>query len=92
MEGTTPLIRSLPETLDDDTKGSLVRKDEEVDADLPERRGLDSDLENMESVSGNILRMFSSSLTTSDMDGRCSGLSWQHLSAKVTNLSTHSDG
>lgn len=71
--------------------------DEEADADadadvvlLPECLEVDS--EDVASISGIIFSMVSSSLTTSDMDGRCSVLSWQQLRAKATNLSMHSDG
>lgn len=68
-------------------------KDEEAKADadlLPEFMEVDS--ENAASVSGSILSIFSSSLTTSDMAGRSSGLSLQQLRAKATNLAMHSDG
>lgn len=44
------------------------------------------------SDSGIISHMFSSSRTTSAIEGRASVSSWQHLRAKVTNFSTHSDG
>lgn len=67
--------------------------DEEADSDvdLPVEC-MEVDSENVASVSGIIFSMFSSSLATSNMDGRRSVLSWQQLRAKATNLSKHSDG
>lgn len=53
---------------------------------------LDLDSEESVPVSGSILSIFSSSLTTSSIDGLASGLSSQHLRPNATNLSTHSDG
>ena len=44
------------------------------------------------SDSGIESHMFSSSLTTSAMEGLDSVSSMQHLSAKVTNFSTHAGG
>jgi len=44
------------------------------------------------SASGVILHMFSNSLNTSDIEGLESVSSWQHLRAKDTNLSMHSEG
>lgn len=89
MVGTTPLTRSLPDK-DEDTNEFLVTKDEDGVAEEPEYVEVDSET-NMPD-SGIILSMFSSSLTTSNIDGRLSVSSWQQLRAKATNLSTHSDG
>ena len=44
------------------------------------------------SDSGIESHMFSSSLTTSAMEGLDSVSSWLHLRAKVTNFSTHAGG
>ena len=89
MVGTTPLTRSLPDK-DEDTNEFLVTKDEDGVAEEPEYVEVDSET-NM-SDSGIILSKFSSSLTTANIDGLFSVLSSQQLSAKVANLSRHSDG
>lgn len=44
------------------------------------------------SDSGIISHMFSSSRTTCAIEGRESVSSWQHLSARFMNFSTHSEG
>lgn len=87
--GVISLARSLPKTLQE-AYGSMLLQSGDDDADLPEYGYMGS--EKMASVSGIILSMFSSSLTTSNIDGRFSGSSWQHLRARDTSLPTHSDG
>lgn len=89
-EGTIPLTRSLPET-SWETKGVFMEADEDgVVASLPESETKDSVA--WVSDSGNISHMLSSSLYTSDIEGRASVSSWQHLRATFMNFSTHSDG
>ena len=88
MVGTTLLLRSLPEIFEE-KYGSLLVLINEYDDDA-EYWDVDSDIACP--VSGINLSMSSSSLTTSNIDGRSSGLSWQHLRAKDINLSTHSEG
>lgn len=94
MEGITPLTRSLPVTFNDETYTSLlVPPCEEDDVnDLPEYKWTNSVDEETESVSGIILSMYSSCLTTSSIDGRFSGSSLQQLRAKLTILSIHTAG
>lgn len=87
--GMTPLTRSLP-IKDEDTSELLVAKDEDCVVDETENVEVES--ETTMSDSGIILSMFSSSLTTANIGGLFSVLSSQQLSAKVANLSTHSDG
>lgn len=87
--GMTPLTRSLP-IKDEDTSELLVAKDEDCVVDETENVEVDSEM--TMSDSGIILSMFSSSLTTANIGGLFSVLSSQQLSAKVANLSTHSDG
>ena len=87
--GMTPLTRSLP-IKDEDTSEPLVTKDEDCVVDETENVEVDSEM--TMSDSGIILSMFSSSLTTAIIGGLFSVLSSQQLSAKVANLSTHSDG
>ncbi|KHN37139.1 hypothetical protein glysoja_050396, partial [Glycine soja] len=75
---------------------SLVTFDADVDANdggamLPELSKLTISDKRV-SGSGNIAMISSSSLTTSSIDGLSSGLSWQHLRARVKNLSKQSDG
>lgn len=90
MVGTTPLTRSLPEMLPD-ANCSWVMQDDDVgeDGTLVLDFGDKSEYEVLPS-SGIMFSMFSSSLTTTSIDGRSSGLSWQQLRAKATNLSKHS--
>lgn len=59
---------------------------------LPLSATMESDDAVVTSASGVIFQMFSSSLTTSDIEGLASVCSWQHLRAKDTNLSMHSEG
>ena len=87
--GMTPLTRSLP-IKDEDTSELLVTKDEDCVVDETENVEVDSEM--TMSDSGIILSMFSTSLTTANIRGLFSVWSSQQLSAKVANLSTHSDG
>lgn len=64
MVGTTPLVRSLPARLEDTLDRSPVMKDDE-DGDWSLYEEVDG--ENMVSVAGMILSMFSISLTTSSI-------------------------
>ena len=89
MVGMTPLTRSLP-IKDEDTSELLGPKEEDCLVD--ETENMEVDPESMMSDSGIILSKFSSSLTTANIGGLFSVLSSQQLSAKVANLSTHSDG
>lgn len=92
MVGTTPLIRSLPEMLPDANWSRMMQ-----DVDDGEDGCLELDLRDESEYKEPLLScimfsMFSSSLTTTSIDGRSSGLSWQQLRAKDINLSKHSDG
>lgn len=92
MDGTTPLTRLLPDT-SVDTKGLFFKV---IDEDGGVTALVASLLLQSEVVrllgSGIISQMFSSILTTSPIEGLASVSSWQHLRARVTNFSTHSDG
>lgn len=89
MVGITPLRRSLPET-SDDTNGLAAVEEVGGVIVFPGLEEIDSD--GTLSDSGVIRHMFSSSLTTSAIEGRFSVSSWQHLRANDTNCSTHSEG
>lgn len=90
MVGIAPLSRSLPDTSVVEIY-VFVSMDVEVGVDfLTESVTIDSD--GTESDSGVIRQMLSSSLTTSDIAGRLSVSSWQHLRANATNFSMHSEG
>ena len=94
MAGSTPLMRSLPEMLPD-ANWSRAMYDADADVDVGEDGSpvleLGDKLEHKVPLSSCIMfSMFSSSLTTTRIDGRSSGLSWQQLSAKAANLSRHS--
>lgn len=91
MVGMTSLMRSLPEMLPDANWSRVMQ-----DVDVGEDGSLALDLVDKSEYkvplsSGIMFSMFSSSLTTTSIDGRSSGWSWQQLRAKATNLSKHSD-
>lgn len=90
MVGMTPLMRSLPEVLPD-AKWSRLKPDIDVGEDGSLALDfVDKSESSAPLSSGIVFNMFSNSLTTTSMDGRSSGLSWQQLMAKATNLSKHS--
>ena len=90
-ESDASVIRPPPEVLDNAYKSLLVLADSE-EGDTDSLKNLDLDSDESTPVSGIIRRIFSSSLTTSTIDGLSSGLSWQHLRPNAINLSTHSEG
>lgn len=91
MVGTTPLMRSLPDMLPDANRSRVMQDDVETGEGRPALDLRDGSEYKAPLSSGIMYSMFSSSLTTTSMDGRSSGLSWQQLRAKATNLPKHSD-
>ncbi|KAG4925403.1 hypothetical protein JHK87_050943 [Glycine soja] len=92
MVGMTPLTRLLPDTYAYVCWSSLAELDPKDDegAISPELSKVTSG--KLASLSDNIATIFSSSLTTSSIDGLSSGFSWQQLRARDKNLSKQSDG
>ena len=85
-----PLLASrLPETCDEMKRVPLAEADKDL---LTSVESVSEVSSRTRSSSGIILRMISSSLTISHMEGLSSVSSWQHLVARDRNLLTHSGG
>lgn len=89
--GMALLTRSLPE-MSCETHVFLNIDDEDDGDTVVTESSVTKDSAVLGSDSGIISHMLSSSLTTSFIQGRLSLTSWQHLRARSTNFSTHSEG